>query len=81
MAETLDAPAIAAIAALVRAGDNVVHAGNVRKFATCPVHPIDEKHPEIWKTIREKKAITDDFKPAFEAALKTFTDGFVASKG
>jgi F-type H+-transporting ATPase subunit alpha len=42
---------------------------------------IDEKHPEIWKTIREKKAITDDFKPAFEAALKTFTDGFVASKG
>jgi F-type H+-transporting ATPase subunit alpha len=42
---------------------------------------IDEKHPEIWKTIREKKAISDDFKPAFEAALKTFTDGFVASKG
>ncbi|HEX3597201.1 MAG TPA: F0F1 ATP synthase subunit alpha [Polyangiaceae bacterium] len=42
---------------------------------------IDEKHPEIWKTIREKKAITDDFKPVFEAALKGFTDGFVASKG
>jgi len=42
---------------------------------------IDEKHPEIWKTIREKKAITDDFKPTFEAALKSFTDGFVASKG
>ncbi|HEX4340340.1 MAG TPA: F0F1 ATP synthase subunit alpha [Polyangiaceae bacterium] len=42
---------------------------------------IDQKHPEIWKTIREKKAITDDFKPAFEAALKGFTDGFVASKG
>jgi F-type H+-transporting ATPase subunit alpha len=42
---------------------------------------IDEKHPEIWKTIREKKAITDDFKPVFEAALKAFTDGFVASKG
>jgi len=42
---------------------------------------IDEKHPEIWKTIREKKAIADDFKPTFEAALKSFTDGFVASKG
>ncbi len=41
----------------------------------------DEKHPEIWKTLREKKAITDDFKPAFESALKTFTDNFVASKG
>jgi F-type H+-transporting ATPase subunit alpha len=42
---------------------------------------IDEKHPDIWKTIREKKAITDDFKPTFEAALKSFTDNFVASKG
>ncbi len=42
---------------------------------------IDEKHPEIWKTLREKKAITDDFKPAFEGALKAFTDSFVASKG
>jgi F-type H+-transporting ATPase subunit alpha len=42
---------------------------------------IDEKHPEIWKTLREKKAITDDFKPTFEAALRSFTDNFVASKG
>jgi F-type H+-transporting ATPase subunit alpha len=42
---------------------------------------IDEKHPEIWTTLREKRAITDDFKPKLEAALKTFTDGFVASKG
>jgi F-type H+-transporting ATPase subunit alpha len=42
---------------------------------------IDEKHPEIWKTLREKKAITDDFKPTFEATLKSFTDNFVASKG
>jgi F-type H+-transporting ATPase subunit alpha len=42
---------------------------------------IDEKHPEIWTTIREKKAITDDFKPKFEGVLKAFTDGFVASKG
>jgi F-type H+-transporting ATPase subunit alpha len=42
---------------------------------------IDEKHPEIWTTIREKKAITDDFKPKFEEVLKSFTDSFVASKG
>ena len=42
---------------------------------------IDEKHPEIWATLREKKAISDEFKPTLEGALKTFTDGFVASKG
>ncbi len=41
---------------------------------------IDEKHPEIWTTIREKKAITDDLKPKLEAMLKAFTDGFVPSK-
>jgi F-type H+/Na+-transporting ATPase subunit alpha len=42
---------------------------------------IDEKHPEIWTTIREKKAITDDLKPKLEGMLKAFTDGFVPSKG
>jgi F-type H+-transporting ATPase subunit alpha len=41
---------------------------------------IDEKHPEVWTTIREKKAITDDFKPKFEEILKSFADGFVPSK-
>jgi F-type H+-transporting ATPase subunit alpha len=41
---------------------------------------IDEKHPEVWQTIREKKAITDDFKPKLESVLKAFTDNFVASK-
>ncbi len=41
---------------------------------------LEEKHPEVLATIREKKAITDDFKPGFEEILKTFTESFVASK-
>jgi F-type H+-transporting ATPase subunit alpha len=42
---------------------------------------IDEKHPEIWATIRDKKAITDDLKPKLEGMLKAFSEGFVPSKG
>jgi F-type H+-transporting ATPase subunit alpha len=41
---------------------------------------IDEKHPEIWATIRDKKAITDDLKPKLEGMLKAFSEGFVPSK-
>src|SRR5262245_16088701 len=40
---------------------------------------IDAKHPDIWKTIREKKAITDDLKPQLEGVLKAFGEGFVPS--
>ena len=43
---------------------------------------IDEKHPEVWTTIREKKAITDDFRLKFEEIIQEFHAGrFVASKG
>ncbi|HVU04933.1 MAG TPA: F0F1 ATP synthase subunit alpha, partial [Polyangiaceae bacterium] len=41
---------------------------------------IDEKHPEIWQTLKEKKAVTDDLKPKLEGMLKAFTDAFVPSK-
>jgi F-type H+-transporting ATPase subunit alpha len=42
---------------------------------------VDEKHPNLWKKIREKKAITDDIKADLDSVLKAFTESFVASKG
>jgi len=41
---------------------------------------VESKHPEILKTIQEKKAITDDLKPKLDAMLKEFAENFVASK-
>jgi F-type H+-transporting ATPase subunit alpha len=41
---------------------------------------IDEKHPEIWSAIREKKALTADLEPKVASAVEAFTAGFVASK-
>jgi F-type H+-transporting ATPase subunit alpha len=40
---------------------------------------IDAKHPDIFKTIREKKAITDELKPQLESMLKAFGESFVPS--
>jgi F-type H+-transporting ATPase subunit alpha len=42
---------------------------------------IDEKHPDLWKKIREKKAITDDIKADLDSVLKAFSESFIASKG
>ncbi len=42
---------------------------------------IEEKHPDVFTTIREKKAITDDLKPKLDELLKTFVENFVTSKG
>jgi len=41
---------------------------------------IDEKHAELWQLIRDKKDLTDDVKQKLDAALKAFTERFVASK-
>jgi F-type H+-transporting ATPase subunit alpha len=40
---------------------------------------LDEKHPEIIQTIKDKKAITDDLKPKLEGVLKAFAEAFVPS--
>ena len=42
---------------------------------------MDEKHPDLWKKMREKKAITDDIKGELDSVLKAFSESFVASKG
>jgi F-type H+/Na+-transporting ATPase subunit alpha len=41
---------------------------------------IDEKHPEFWEEIREKKSISDDLKKKLEKALKKFGKKFVPSE-
>jgi F-type H+/Na+-transporting ATPase subunit alpha len=41
---------------------------------------IDEKHPDFWTEIRDKKEIGDDLKKKLDKALKKFTKNFVASK-
>jgi F-type H+-transporting ATPase subunit alpha len=40
---------------------------------------IDSKHPDIFKTIREKKQVTDELKPQLEGLLKSFGENFVPS--
>jgi F-type H+/Na+-transporting ATPase subunit alpha len=41
---------------------------------------IDEKQPELWKQIREKRELTDDIKGTLDKTLKKFTKNFIASK-
>jgi F-type H+-transporting ATPase subunit alpha len=41
---------------------------------------IDEKHADLWQLVRDKKDLTDDVKQKLDAALKSFTERFVASK-
>ncbi len=41
---------------------------------------IDEKHPDIWQEIRDKREIGDDLKKKLDKVVKKFTKGFVASK-
>ncbi|MCC6901446.1 MAG: hypothetical protein IT377_20915 [Polyangiaceae bacterium] len=40
---------------------------------------IDEKHPDLWSDIREKREITDEIKKKLDKVLKKFVKGFVAS--
>jgi F-type H+-transporting ATPase subunit alpha len=40
---------------------------------------IDEKHPDIWTEIRDKREIGDDLKKKLDKALKKFGKSFVAS--
>ncbi len=41
---------------------------------------IDEKAPDLWDEIRDKKEITDEVKKKLDKVLKKFIKGFVASK-
>ncbi len=41
---------------------------------------IDEKHPDLWKDIKEKRELTDDIKKQLDKVLKKFTKNFVASE-
>jgi F-type H+-transporting ATPase subunit alpha len=41
---------------------------------------IDDKHPEIWQEIREKREVDDELKKKVDKALKAFTKQFVASQ-
>jgi F-type H+-transporting ATPase subunit alpha len=40
---------------------------------------VDEKHPDLWTDIREKREITDEIKKKLDKVLKKFVKGFVAS--
>jgi len=40
---------------------------------------VDEKHPDLWTEIREKREITDDIKKKLDKVLKKFIKGFVTS--
>jgi F-type H+/Na+-transporting ATPase subunit alpha len=53
---------------------------SLREFETELYRFIDEKYPEIWTEIREKREMNDELKAKVDKALKTFTKRFVASK-
>ncbi|MBK9001709.1 MAG: F0F1 ATP synthase subunit alpha [Myxococcales bacterium] len=40
---------------------------------------IDEKHPDLWSDIRDKREITDEIKKKLDKVLKKFVKNFVAS--
>jgi F-type H+-transporting ATPase subunit alpha len=41
---------------------------------------IDEKHPDLWEEIREKKEMTDPLREKLGKAIEKFTQNFVASR-
>jgi F-type H+-transporting ATPase subunit alpha len=41
---------------------------------------MDTRHPEVLKTIREKKDLTDEVKTALDRALSEFADVFRPTK-
>ena len=53
---------------------------SLREFEIELYRFIDEKYPEIWTEIREKREMNDELKAKVDKALKTFTKRFVSSK-
>ena len=53
---------------------------SLREFEIELYRFIDEKYPEIWTEIREKREMNDELKAKVDKALKAFTKRFVASK-
>jgi len=53
---------------------------SLRQYETELYRHIDEKHPELWESIRTKKEINDEIKKSLESILKAFGKAFVSSK-
>jgi F-type H+-transporting ATPase subunit alpha len=53
---------------------------SLKQYETELYRYIDEKHPEVWDTVRDRREITDELKPKLDKALKRFTKHFVASQ-
>jgi F-type H+/Na+-transporting ATPase subunit alpha len=52
---------------------------SLKQFEAELYRHVDEKHPDLWKEIREKREINDELKKKLDKVLKKFTKGFVAS--
>jgi F-type H+-transporting ATPase subunit alpha len=52
---------------------------SLKQFETELFRYIDEKHPELWDEIKQKRELTDDIKKKLDKALKKFAKGFVSS--
>jgi F-type H+/Na+-transporting ATPase subunit alpha len=53
---------------------------SLREFEIELYRYIDDKYPEIWPEIREKKEVDDELKKKVDKALKTFAKQFVSSQ-
>ncbi|MBX3130837.1 MAG: F0F1 ATP synthase subunit alpha [Polyangiaceae bacterium] len=52
---------------------------SLKQYETELFGHIDEKHPDIWEDLRDKREITDDLKKKLDKVIKKFTKGFVSS--
>ncbi|MBI3201658.1 MAG: F0F1 ATP synthase subunit alpha [Myxococcales bacterium] len=52
---------------------------SLKEFETELYRHIDEKHPDLWSDIRDKREINDEIKKKLDKVLKKFVKGFVAS--
>ena len=53
---------------------------SLREFEVELYRYIDDKHPDVWQEIREKKEVDDELKKKVDKLLKTFAKQFVASE-
>ncbi|HEX6272089.1 MAG TPA: F0F1 ATP synthase subunit alpha [Polyangiaceae bacterium] len=53
---------------------------SLREFEAELYRYIDDKYPEIWTQIREKREVDDELKKTVDKVLKTFAKQFVASQ-
>ncbi len=53
---------------------------SLREFEQELYRHIDEKQPELWEAIRQKRELTDEVRGKLDKLLKSFTEGFVASR-